>query len=100
MRQDSDVPPGLDVAVVCYPRVPLRSTLGYFPKFPPGTSSSAVLPLSAEFSRQILRLRFRMTTLRDVWSEISQLQRSKKASTSVMVAVIRYGGRLCRKVWP
>ena len=38
MRLDSDVPPGLGLVLFGYPRVPLRSTLGYFRAFPPGTS--------------------------------------------------------------
>ena len=34
---DSDVPPGLGLMLYGYPRIPLRSILGYFPSFPTGT---------------------------------------------------------------
>jgi hypothetical protein len=36
MRVDSVVPPGLGLMLFGYPRVPLRSTLGYFPRVPSG----------------------------------------------------------------
>ena len=37
-----DVPPGLGLILLDFPRVPLRSTLGYFRVFPPGTLRSEV----------------------------------------------------------
>jgi hypothetical protein len=40
---DSDVPPGLGLMLYGYPRIPLRSILGYFPSFPTGTLWSLVL---------------------------------------------------------
>jgi len=41
-----------------YPRVPLRSTLGYFRAFPPGTLSLGVPPLVVEISGAMLRFSF------------------------------------------
>jgi len=39
MWPDSDVPIGLGLMLFDYPRIPLRSILGYYPEFPPGTLS-------------------------------------------------------------
>lgn len=59
---------------------------------------------SSEKQPQILRLP--LAALRDTQDDSSVGNRrwlggsAKNASTSVIVAVILYGGRLCRKVWP
>src|ERR1700748_3081013 len=61
MRLDSEVPPGLGLILSGYPRVPLCSTLGYYPAFPTGTTRAVPAcghaPEIAEFSGQVLRLR-------------------------------------------
>ncbi len=52
---DSDVPPGLGLMLYGYPRIPLRSILGYFPSFPTGTFWSDPKNMKIDWIRTSLR---------------------------------------------
>ncbi len=53
MRLGSGVPPGLGLVLSGCPRVALRSTLGYFRAFPPGTLRSEVRRWSRNFQADV-----------------------------------------------